>query len=149
MGELLVGSLELWSFVAGVFLCIVYDCFRLFRLRKPSHPIGLFFADFTFCIISALTMAVLFFNLSYGRVRVYALLFLVPGFLLWRYTVSRLVMSVVTGLLNRITEIRKSMQKRLKSLRRRIYIKSRTKRYCRVLVRRAKHGFGIINRKEM
>ena len=123
-------ELALWSLIVGMLLCAVYDVFRLFRLRSAQNRILLFVCDFLFCIISAIVMSVLFFNLSYGRIRAYAFVFALVGFLVWRVTVSRFVMAVMNYIVNAVLKILNLTKMRvcviLKNTSRRIY----TKRYC-------------------
>ncbi len=131
-------ALAVWAFALGAFLCAVYDVFRLFRLKRKQNAIILFFFDFVFCVFSTVCLLILFFNLSYGRVRFYALALAVIGFLVWRFTVSRLVMTLILKLIGRIekllTSIKIRVSVRLKYLARRIY----TKRYCKNAVRHPK-----------
>ena len=86
--------LALWAVAVGAFLCAVYDVFRVLRLRRKQNRVVLFFLDLLFCLIATLCLLILFFNLSYGRVRVYALALAFVGFLIWRFTVSRAVIAV-------------------------------------------------------
>ena len=131
---LLHTALAAWAFVLGAFLCAVYDVFRLFRLNRKQNAILLFFSDILFCVFSTVCLLILFFNLSYGRVRFYALAITFIGFLVWRFTVSRLVMMLINKLLGRIkkllTSIKMRISVKLKRLSRRIY----TKNYCKKAV---------------
>lgn len=128
---LLHTALALWSVAVGAFLCAVFDVFRLFRLRRKQNAVVLFICDFAFCIICSVVMSVLFFNLSYGRMRAYAFVFALIGFLIWRLTVSRLVMSlmqrIVTAVFRILNLIKMRVYHVLKRITRRIY----TRVYCR------------------
>ena len=123
-------ELALWSLIVGMFLCAVYDVFRLFRLRRAQNAILFFVNDFVFCLICAVSMCVLFFNLSYGRIRAYAFAFALIGFLIWRVTVSRFVMAIMNRIVNMVFGFFKLTKMRVyvivKNVSRRIY----TKRYC-------------------
>ena len=128
---LLQSALALWSVALGAFLCAVYDVFRLFRLRRKQNAVLLFFCDFAFCVISAVCMSVLFFNLSYGRMRAYSFVFVLIGFLIWRFTVSRFVMSLMLKFITMACRIMNSIKMRVigvcKHISRRIY----TSVYCK------------------
>ncbi|MBO5869281.1 MAG: spore cortex biosynthesis protein YabQ [Clostridia bacterium] len=123
-------ALAFWSVVVGAFLCAVYDVFRLFRLRRKQNGVLLFVCDFAFCLISAIVMLVLFFNLSYGRMRAYAFVFALIGFLIWRMTASRLVMSLMYKIITATCKVLNLIKMRVcvivKHILRRIY----TIRYC-------------------
>lgn len=149
MSVFLQDSLWLWSLIAGAFLCAVYDLFRVFRLIRPMGQIRLFVADFLFCVISAVVMLVLFFNLTYGRVRLYVVLFALPGFLVWRLTVSRLFIALAFKVVRTAERLVAIVKESSKNLWKRFSKRIKTKIYCRAVVKRANHGFGIINRKEL
>ena len=136
-------ALALWSVILGAFLCAVYDVFRLLRLVRRQNAFVVFLCDLIFCVFSAVCLLVLFFNLSYGRVRFYALALAIAGFLVWRFTVSRLVMTLLMKLIKRIKKllisIKMRVSVRLKRLSRRIY----TKRYCKKAIRKV-HPKGLL-----
>ncbi len=139
----LQSAVALWAFVLGCFLCGVYDVLRLFRLGRKQNPLLLFFLDVAFCVFASCSFSVLFFNLSYGRMRAYAFLFGGIGFLVWRLTVSRLFMMILLKIRNSILRflnvIKDGILKLLKAASCRIY----TFVYCRKMVLGAKQGFGI------
>ena len=89
--------LALWSAVLGVALCIVYDVFRFFRIGFLRGNVGIFICDIAFCMFATAGMLVLFFNLTNGRIREYAFLFVIFGFLLWRFTAGRVLMLAATA----------------------------------------------------
>ena len=89
--------LALWSAVLGVALCIVYDVFRFFRIGFLRGSVGTFICDIAFCMFATAGMLVLFFNLTNGRIREYAFLFVIFGFLLWRFTAGRVLMLAATA----------------------------------------------------
>lgn len=131
-------ALALWSVAVGAFLCVVYDIFRVFRLRRKQNSFVLFICDLVFCLIATVCMLVLFFNLSFGRMRAYAFVFAAAGFLAWRSTVSRLVMTLLLRLIVAIEKLLNSIKMRVsyasKRMSRRIY----TSRYCKITVRTIK-----------
>lgn len=147
-GQFLYTALAIWSLAAGAFLCGVYDLFRLFRLRGKQKRVTLFFCDLLFCLIAAVTMLLLFFNLSFGRARAYAFVFCGAGFLIWRLTVSRLVMRLMLRLITFAEKLLNSIKMRLNvllfKLSRRIY----TSNYCRKKLRYVQNGFGILKKRK-
>ncbi|MBR0232348.1 MAG: spore cortex biosynthesis protein YabQ [Clostridia bacterium] len=84
--------LAAWAAAAGAFLCAVYDLFRLFRLGRRPGAVPLFFSDLLFCAFVYAAFALLFFNLTHGRVRWFAFACAAAGFLLWRATFGKLLM---------------------------------------------------------
>ncbi len=143
--------LALWAAMAGAFLCGVYDILRAFRISRSvkSKGIFLFIWDFLFCMLATVCMLLLFFNLTYGKARVYAFAFCGLGFVLWRITLGRLFTALLIrliGWLSRLFEIAKNRLNALcGAVGRRIY----TKNYCRRLVNRSATCFGMIKRKEL
>ena len=128
---LLHQALALWSVIVGAFLCVVYDVFRVTRLRHRQNSVLLFLCDFAFSLIATLAMLLLFFNLSFGKMRAYAFALVALGFLVWRFTVSRLVMGLLIRVLNFADKILNLLKTRLlfasKKASRRIY----TYYYCK------------------
>lgn len=143
MGDFFRTSLGLWAFLSGAFLCCVYDVLRVFRLRTKPNALVLFLCDFAFCLFATLVMLILFFNFSFGRVRVYAFFFVLLGFLLWRFTLGRLLVGAFGKLLDYffrlVVKFKACCKRALKSLIRII----KTKIYCRKTVKKSKIGFGI------
>ncbi len=131
-------ALAIWSLAVGAFLCAVYDIFRLFRLRRKQNAALLFVCDVLFCVISAVCLTLLFFNLSHGKMRAYSFLLAALGFLVWRLTVSRVVMHLMLKLVNAVSRILNSIKMRLLGIirlnARRIY----TIHSCRSIIAEAR-----------
>lgn len=139
----LQSAVALWAFALGCFLCLVYDVLRIFRSGRNQNPILLFLLDAVFCLFASASFSVLFFNLSFGRMRGYAFVFGGLGFIAWRFTVSRLFMMLMLKfrdmLLGFLNSVKFGVMRLCKGLFRRVY----TKVYCRKAVIRARRGFGI------
>ena len=137
----------IWSLAIGVFLCAVYDIFRITRLRKKQNAVTLFVFDLLFCIIATCSFLLLFFNLTYGRVRVYSFVFALIGFLIWRSTVSCLVIGIILRVIKIAEKLLNSIKMRVRSFvvlaSRRIY----TGYYCCNTANKAKSGFGLMKLK--
>ena len=101
------------SLALGAFLSAVYDIFRLARLIREQKGVILFINDFVYSIIAALCMTVLFFNLSYGRMRAFAFAFVIVGFLIWRISVGKIFMLLMSRLIRLIKRILKSIKTRI------------------------------------
>ena len=139
MGDTLINEwrLALWSLIVGAFLCVVYDLFRLPRLIKRQSGLMLFVSDLLFCIIASLSMLLLFFNLSSGKMRGYSFALALLGFLAWRFTVSFAVITLLRRLISAVNKLLNSIKMRacavLNRAKRRIY----TKIYCKYAARAA------------
>ncbi len=81
--------LALWAFVLGVASGLLYELFRLLHRMHPRASWLIFLEDLLFCLICVCGLLLLFFNLSYGRMRLYAFVFMAIGFLLWYFTVGK------------------------------------------------------------
>ena len=134
-------ALSVASLVLGAFLCAVYDVFRVFRLRRKANPAVLFVSDALYSSIVSLSLLLLYFNFTYGRVRVYAFVIALLGFLAWRFTVSRLAiglcMKLIDLALSNLNSLKMRAVRIIKRASRRIY----TDYYCRATVKRSKYGF--------
>ncbi len=134
-------ALSVASFILGAFLCAVYDAFRIFRLRRRFNSAVLFFSDIIYSLIVSLSLLLLYFNFTYGRVRVYAFVIALLGFLAWRFTVSRLVISLVMRFIDFAVRVLDSLKMRVFGLIKRTSRRIYTAFYCRTTVKGSKHGF--------
>lgn len=145
---MLYTALALWSLAVGAFLCAVYDIFRIFRLRGKQNAITLFFCDLMFCIIAAVSMLLLFFNLSFGRARAYAFVLAGIGFLIWRFTVSRLVIKLCLKLIALAERFLNSIKMRATAVLHRLARRTYTSNYCRRKVKSAERGFEMLKKRK-
>ena len=123
-------TLILFFIIPGIFLGVVYDIFRVRRLLasgegllamlrkrfeceqrdigkshcKMKFPI-VFFEDFIFCIIGALTEILLFYHLNDGLIRCYGLMLSAVGFFMYRLTLSRAIVFLITNMIFLIRRI--------------------------------------------
>ncbi len=137
-------DLAVWSFVCGVLLCGIYDIFCVSRLIKKQKALILFINDFLFCIIAALVMLILFFNLSFGEPRMYAFLFAFLGFTLWRYTVSRFYIWLIRRAVEFMSNLLNSIKMRIIALVKRALRLIYSGFYCRQTIENSKKGFGLL-----
>ena len=118
--------LHVYALLLGGILGLLYDGFRITRIffgahysrdvakrmqsiklpllkagksKKESRLIGLvvFFEDLLFCLLSAVAVIFLFYELNNGKFRFVALCCIGAGFLLYRVTLGRLVMLCSEG----------------------------------------------------
>ena len=82
--------LALWSLLLGVFLGFCYEFFRFAHRLHPGAAWLIFFEDLLFSGLCLCGMLLLFFNLSYGRMRLYAFVGVPAGFILWYVTLGKL-----------------------------------------------------------
>ena len=97
-------SFLLCSLVVGILLGAFYE---IFRIRRRLFPVGTWLSclviaveDIIFFTVYTVAMILVCYKLSYGVPRWYAYASSVLGFMLWRKTVGRLVMSLSDGLKN-------------------------------------------------
>ena len=131
-----------WSAAVGAFLCAVYDCFRLPRRYLKTGKAFLFLSDLLFCLFSSAVFAVLFFNLTNGRVRVHAFAFAAAGFCIWRKTAGRVLAAIVCRAIDKLAETTgfaaRAARKRFVAAKRSLA----TSVYCRGVLKKAGKGFG-------
>ena len=74
----------------GIFLGLVYDVFKLFRLLTGAGKFVVFVEDILFCAFCGVCFSVVFYNASRGAMRLYAFLAAIATFSLYYFTVGRL-----------------------------------------------------------
>lgn len=81
--------LALWAVPTGMFMGFLYEWFRILHRLHPDRKVLIFFEDLLFCLLCSVSMMLLFFNLSYGRMRFYGFVFSAAGFCLWYFTIGK------------------------------------------------------------
>ena len=121
-----------WSVIAGIALGFLYEFFRLLH-RLHRRALWLIFIEYLlFCLCCTCALLLLFFNLSYGQMRLYAFACIAIGFAVWYFTFGRLFRKALSRLYRMLFP-------RWEKLKDRFYTKLEGQRYRR----RARLGFGI------
>ena len=94
--------LALWSILLGCFLGFVYEFFRGLHRFHPHMGWLICLEDILFSLICAVGMMLLFFNLSFGRMRFFAFPGIVLGFVIWYFTLGRLFRRIWLGASRRL-----------------------------------------------
>lgn len=131
---ILYDLLALWSLIFGVAMGFLYEFFRLLHSLHPRATWLIFGEDILFSLICTCGMLLIFFNLSYGRMRLYAFVFAAIGFLLWHFTAGKW--------------FRKAVSKATAIVRPHVaYARTYgyTKFQAALFVHRAKSGFGSVS----
>ena len=101
-------ALYFTSLLIGFLLGVIYDTAKAFRKRRKLHRVIefmlTFFEDIVFFTFAGCTLAVIFFVYTYGRVRMFAVFMLALGFVLYRITLSRLVMKFYLLILDLVSK---------------------------------------------
>lgn len=121
-----------WSVIAGIALGFLYEFFRLLHRLYQRAVWLIFIDDLLFCMCCTCALALLFFNLSYGQMRLYAFVGVAVGFAVWYITFGVLFRKA----LSRLHRLLFPRWERLKS---RFHTKLEGQRYRH----RARMGFGI------
>lgn len=96
------GLLALWSVLLGGFLGFVYEFFRVLHRFHPRLYWLICLEDILFSLICSLGMMLLFFNLSFGRMRFFAFPGMVLGFVIWYFTLGRLFRRILLDVSRRL-----------------------------------------------
>lgn len=121
-----------WSVIAGIALGFLYEFFRLLHRLHQRALWLIFIDDLLFCMCGTCALALLFFNLSYGQMRLYAFVCVAVGFAVWYFTLGTLFRKAVSGL-------HRVLFPRWERLKSRLHTKLQGQRYRH----RARTGFGI------
>lgn len=117
--------------VMGAALCLLYDLFRILRMAFPPGKVTAFFEDVLWFVAAAAATYMLCLARCKGEVRSYIIIGEIIGFVLFRMTVSRLIMlaarpsvravkrffRLIKGLIIRIfTPIAKKLTEKIKKI---------------------------------
>ena len=88
-------SLQLLSFlrsvVLGIFLCVLYDFIKSLRLTVNFSDIAIFLQDLAYSLVASFITFIFLLSVTNGEMRGYVMLGISAGFILSRFTLSRLL----------------------------------------------------------
>lgn len=82
------------SIISGAFLGLVYDIFRVSRMFFLKNKIVILFEDLLFCLICSISLILIFYNYSNGKMRFYAFVGAIGGFCAYYFTLGKFTKSV-------------------------------------------------------
>ena len=91
--------LAIYSVLIGIVIGMIYDIFRMIRIAvpdkikgKPAESLIVFFEDILFWMISAVIFIVFIYYVNKGHTRLVMITDALIGFILYHFTLGRLVM---------------------------------------------------------
>lgn len=106
----------LWSVLLGCALSVVYDIFRLDRMIFKRSVFTVALEDILFWVISAFSVFCLMLLTTNGQIRVFVLIGVFIGFIIFRLTFSRFIDLLALPLKKVIRAIKKMYLKTIKKL---------------------------------
>ena len=90
-------------FVAvGIIIGIVFDIFRILRKSFKTKDSITYIQDIIFCIITGLILIYSIFKFNSGEIRIYMLLGVVIGCILYMLTISKYIIKISVIILKKI-----------------------------------------------
>lgn len=93
------------ALLIGGVLGVVYDIFRVVRLIGFKNRIIVFFEDIIFFLIATITMFSYYMQITYGKFRIYPLLFAIIGFFVYYKTIGKLVFFIIKKIYDLIVKV--------------------------------------------
>lgn len=90
----------LCSVVVGAFLCAIYDIFRIARIAFKASDTLVFIQDIFYFVITLAISFVLVIEYNQGVLRGFLLIGELLGFVIYFFTVSRLIMCCANGVID-------------------------------------------------
>ena len=84
------------ALVLGVFLCLLYDFFGSLRKAGISSDFAVFIQDILFFIIASPLIFIFLLATTNGEIRLYIILGIAIGFLIFKMTVSKLLVFLLS-----------------------------------------------------
>lgn len=94
-----------YSILAGAFLGVVYDIFRILRVAYPPKRIGIIAQDITFVLICIIVTLIFLQFFTNGAVRFFVLVGEFIGFLLYYLTIGVIVIKTARVIINMVKKI--------------------------------------------
>lgn len=98
-------ELFVYSLIFGVLLGVLYDVFRIFRLIFFKNKVAVIFQDILFWIIAGFSAFLFFLATNFGHIRIYMLLGMLIGALVYYLTIGRLVFLLVKSVCDTVKKI--------------------------------------------
>ena len=114
----------LLSLALGAVFCIIYDIFRFFHKKYSPPWIAVFLGDVLYFALAAAVTFCFFIMFSKGMIRVYVYFGELLGFILCRFSLSKLFWFILTGCDKVITAVSKATLKPLIRLLKRAKFKA-------------------------
>lgn len=134
MSAMILQELQFWlvCFGAGAVVTFVYDLFRIFRRVFPHGTFWVGAEDLLFWIFTAFWIFFVFYKENHGSIRLYGLLAMAVGMLLYLWLFSRIFVKIVSRILEWIWRILifplKFLGKKLKKHQEKVIMKRRHKK---------------------
>ena len=110
-----VTALVLYSAVIGAFIGVIYDIFRILRIALPevikgtkAETVIVFFQDIIFWLITSAVFIIFIYYANKGMTRLIMIFASGAGFLIYYYTVGRIVIffsGAIIGLVKHIVKL--------------------------------------------
>ena len=84
-------STFLTAMVIGVVLCLLYECFRVVNALLKFNEKRVFFEDIIYFILCAILTFLHILVTNQGEIRIYIILGQLTGWLIYRFTIGRIV----------------------------------------------------------
>ncbi len=97
----------LYSLALGAILCVFYDFFRALRKVGINSYLSVFIGDMLFWLCSTVVVFLFLVSVTNGEMRGYILFFCLVGFIIYRFTVGRLLFNVTAFFLSFILKFYK------------------------------------------
>ena len=93
------------SVLLGAVLGLIFDAFKILRLFIKHNVVAIFVEDVAFCIISAVITYGFMVDISCGQIRIFILAGELIGLVLYKLTLSKLLVTLIVNILNLLKRI--------------------------------------------
>ncbi len=94
-----------YSLVLGLLLCIFYDFLRAIRKTGSSSYFSVFAGDIIFWLVNSVITFIFLLSRTNGEIRGYVLISILLGFIVCRFTFSKLLFSVLVAVIGFVRRI--------------------------------------------
>lgn len=101
------------SILLGAFLGLFFDVFKILRLLIKHHNIFIFIEDILFFLISAIFSYNFMMNISYGQIRLFILTGELIGFILYKLSISNLIVKAILFVISKLINLLKILFKNI------------------------------------
>lgn len=107
MDEYILSQIYAWFifFICGIIIGLLFDLFRILRKTFKTSDILTYIEDASFWLITGLILMYTIFTYNNGEIRLYILISIMLGFMLYIFTISKYIIKISVKILKIIKQI--------------------------------------------
>lgn len=91
-----------YCLIVGIIISVIFDCFRSLRKTIKTSNVITYLEDLLFWCISGLVVIFTLNSINYGEIRIYMILGIIIGCMLYFFTISKIFLKINVKILTKM-----------------------------------------------